>query len=70
MCGDVERIPGSPNDLDLLLRKNNNTDICSNTTDILTLSETHIRPTDEISVLNVTGYTFLSLPRKTGSDRA
>ena len=70
MCGDVERIPGSPNDLDLLLRKNNNTDIYSNTTDILTLSETHIRPTDKISVLNVTGYTFLSLPRKTDSDRA
>ena len=70
MCGDVERIPGSPNDLDLLLRKNNNTDIYSNTTDILTLSETHKRPTDEISVLIVTGYTFLSLPRKTDSDRA
>ena len=31
------------------------------------LSETHIRPTAEVSVLNVTGYTFLSLPRKTDS---
>ena len=93
MCGDVERIPGLPNDLDLLFHKkgfsllhqnlgglfkyfdlvselgNNNTDIYNNTTDILTLSETHIRPTDEVSVLNVTGYTFLSLPRKTDSDR-
>ena len=39
----------------------------NNTIDILTLSETHIRPTDEVSVLNVTGYIFLSLARKAGS---
>lgn len=39
----------------------------NNSIDILTLSETQIRPTDEVSVLNVTGRTFLSLSCKTGS---
>ena len=80
------KIPGPPNDLDLLLRIKRfnllhqnvpglfkNFDLVSdlrgnnNTIDILTLSETHIRPRDKVSDLNVTGYKFLSLPRKTGS---
>ena len=85
-CGDVERLPGPPSNLDLLFRKKRfsllhqnlrglfkNFYLVSdllennNTIDILTLSETHIRPTDEVSVLNVTGYIFLSLARKAGS---
>ena len=85
-CGDVERLPGPPSNLELLFRKKRFTllhenlrglfknfylvsDLLenNNTIDILTLSETHIRPTDEVSVLNVTGYIFLSLARKAGS---
>ena len=85
-CGDVERLPGPPSNLDLLFHKKRfsllhqnlrglfkNFYLVSdllennNTIDILTLSETHIRPTDEVSVLNVTGYIFLSLARKAGS---
>ena len=85
-CGDVERLPGPPSNLDLLFRNKRFSllhqnlrglfkifylvsDLLenNNTIDILTLSETHIRPTDEVSVLNVTGYIFLSLARKAGS---
>ena len=39
----------------------------NNTIEILMLSETHLQPINKVSVLNITGYTFLSLPRKTGS---
>ena len=39
----------------------------NNTIEILMLSETHLQPINKVSVLNIMGYTFLSLPRKTGS---
>ena len=73
ICGDVERLPGPPNNLDLLrckkgfslpkqdvqgLFKKFNLALHylgnNNRIDILTLSETHIQSTDEVSVLSIT----------------